>query len=337
MNVAIKFFDIDPLLAAEKYRIEAFKREHEILETLLGKDRCLQLSSTLKNFKFSVPAAAGGAIDFLVSYFAVQWIDSDIDDYFFGVNGSDAISKLKIFNEIVLAIEALHRSSVFHRDIKADNLRAIESAVQRVVVAIDLGTAARYSSSQISAGYASSVGAPAYASPEALCGLAGCREVARFTDVYALGCLLYELFNRDYFGAVRGANTAWVVAASALCLQLSTVADEADKLKIWRQYAGVHSRGIPPIHADGVGSTLPPGIAPIINQLVVGMTHFDYQQRLNDLSEVRRRVWLAIRLLENEKAYQRKLARIRAIRQQKIARVLQGGARALKHSDGVQS
>ena len=134
--VALKFFD--PAQAMDRYRLSAFFRECEILQSLMNAERCLQLEKSITDYDLVVPGSGG--ITIACQYFAVQWLEADIDDYFFGKN-ADPLDKLKLFNEIVLAVEALHRHEVFHRDIKIDNLRARREALKRMVVAIDLGTA----------------------------------------------------------------------------------------------------------------------------------------------------------------------------------------------------
>ena len=138
-------------------------------------------------------------------YFVVEWIDRDIDEFFDRQDAYAPAEKLKLFNEIVLGVEALHRYEVHHRDLHPRNLRSYTEALNRIIIAIDLGTAARLSSPSHVANYGAPVGANEYSAPETFCGLSGNREIGRATDVYALGCLLYELFNEDlFFYAVTG-------------------------------------------------------------------------------------------------------------------------------------
>lgn len=80
-TVALKFFDVDPALMYNDYRRKAFCREHEILQILSNKDRCLQLESALSIFNFSIDTSAG-SFTLACQYFAVEWIDEDIDKYF---------------------------------------------------------------------------------------------------------------------------------------------------------------------------------------------------------------------------------------------------------------
>lgn len=80
--VALKFYDIDPLAMNDSYRRNAYRREHEILQVLLNKERCLQLASALSTFNLVIQIAPGQQVTLPCEYFAVEWIDTDIDDYF---------------------------------------------------------------------------------------------------------------------------------------------------------------------------------------------------------------------------------------------------------------
>ncbi|MCC2638428.1 MAG: serine/threonine protein kinase [Moraxellaceae bacterium] len=337
ISVAIKIFDIDPSLSVHSYRFDAFRREHEILQALVGKDRCLQLASTLKSFDFSVPLPGTGSAKFPVFYFVVEWIDDDIDEYFLSGSPIDAVKKLRLFNDIVLAVEALHRNSVFHRDIKPDNLRSLQVAIQKIV-AIDMGTAARYSSAPILPAYGGQAGHIAYSAPEALCGLAGNRKIAPMTDVYALGCLLFELFNADMFAVVRESSGGWTTVISAMRMHLSMARSEQEMVDIWRKHAFTLSRGLPEVRVDGYGSGVPAGVGSIIRRLVIEMTEFDFERRTKSLESIRQRIWGAIKLLENQRAYSLKLARIKAIRQRRNeANAVKDGIHVAISSSGVGS
>ena len=182
--VAIKFYDIDPVCFYDDYRRAAFLREHEILQLLLNKERCLQLASALSTFNFTVPTP-GGNVTIPCKYFAVEWIEDDIDAYFLAQETFGTIDKLHLFNEILLSVEMLHRYEVFHRDIKPDNLRTNKTALKRLVIAIDMGTSARYESGYLQREYLRPVGALPYAAPEAICGLAAHRKLAPYTHFYA--------------------------------------------------------------------------------------------------------------------------------------------------------
>lgn len=316
VKVALKFFDLDPAWFHDQYRKDAFRREHTILQSLLGKARCLQLASPLSTYQFTLPFG-DGKFTVPCEYFAVQWVDFGIDDYFFN-EAINAVVKLKLFTGILLAVEALHRSGIFHRDLKADNLRATSNAANGKILAIDLGTAARLSSGPIQAGYGNSVGAPAYAAPEAHCGLAGNRLIAPYTDLYALGCLLFELLNPDHFvRRLTQNNPHYVYYLSALRSQLTPAGDENQQIEAWDRALARHAPGIIPVVIDGPGSNLPGGVSPTLNDVLSSLTHFDYRRRQINLEKVRAKIGSAIKLLENQAAYDIKLGRQKELRRQR--------------------
>ena len=317
--VALKFYDIAPQWINNDYRRAAFRREHEILQVLLNKERCLQLASALSTYNFVIPISLGNNATFPCEYFAVEWIDSDVDDYFYRQEDFEPLDKLHLFNELTLAVEALHRFEVFHRDLKPDNLRQYQDALKRVVVAIDLGAAARFSSGYIQKHYQHPVGALEYSAPEAICGLAGHRRLAPYTDCYALGCLLFELFNRDlFYRALLAKNPRCHAIQAVMGTYLNGITNEAEQFTAWKRALGKFSAGIEPVRIDGLASTVPPGVASLLNEVLRSLTHVDFSNRPIDLEWVRVRTWAAIKTLQNERLYQRRLALAREMRRRRI-------------------
>lgn len=315
--VALKFFDIDAAVFQDTYRIQAFDREPEILKILLGQERCLQLAGELSTHNLKVDAGGGFAIEIRCKYFVVDWLDEGLDDIFFGTTQITAEGKLRLFNEIVLAVEALHRLDVHHRDLKPDNLRAYTEAMKRIVVAIDLGTAARLDSPALLLGYGNPVGAIQYAAPETFCGFAGDRKFAYLSDIYALGCLLFELFNQDLFIAeVRRTPTRDIVLA-AMALDLHGVSPE-HRLAGWSKSFQRLGKSISPVSIAAPGHSVPLSIRSQLDQILARLTHFDITQRAKDLEAIRRTLWTAIHVLKHEKEQQRRDVARRLLRQRRL-------------------
>lgn len=322
-DVALKFYDQDPARKTDLYRIQAFHREHQILQNLLNIDRCLQLTSAFETC--TVRVQLGGVPDFTIAadFFAVEWLDEEVDSFFLSHGSYSPIERLRLFNEVVLAVEALHAHEVFHRDLKADNMRGRQVALKRVVVAIDLGAAARFDSGAISPSYTHQVGAPGYAAPEALCGLAGNRVLAPYTDLYAIGCLLFELFNPNYFfQAVRDCNRGLDLRFHAMISEMAGCADPQDQILRWHGCLTKYNSGVAPVQIDGIGSTVPPGVASILNEILWSLTSFDYRKRPYKSAWLKQKLWSAIRALENERDYKRRLALSKLRRQRKRQAIL---------------
>jgi Tol biopolymer transport system component len=114
---------------------------------------------------------------------------------------------LALGRQITLALEAAHERSIVHRDLKPANIKITPTGVVKV---LDFGiarvnpdmTAAAATTRQTRPG--SIVGTPAYMSPEQARGLA----VDKRTDVWAFGCVLFEMLSG------RGAFTAGTASDS---------------------------------------------------------------------------------------------------------------------------
>ena len=93
---------------------------------------------------------------------------------------------LKITREVASALDYAHRHHVVHRDIKPENILLHEGAA--MVADFGIGKALSGGGSLTQTGMA--VGTPAYMSPEQA---GGDSEVDGRSDLYSLGCVLYEM------------------------------------------------------------------------------------------------------------------------------------------------
>jgi serine/threonine protein kinase len=312
--VALKFFD--PEQMGDAYRILAFDREPEILKTLIGKRRCLQLVQPMQQHTWKYDAK----ISIPIKYFALKWIDGEVEDVFQQQELYDPIYKLRLFVDVTSAVEAIHRFGLFHRDIKPDNLRYFVKMGRRIVVLIDMGTAARCDTPPIMRDYTDPVGHLWYSAPEAHCGLAGHREMAKFTDFYALGSLLYELFNKDYFGAVMLRNPTYgmVLAACSIDLQATP---PSDRIQAWKTIAKRFRHAVPPPSIDSPGTSVPPAVATLLTELLHSLVKFDYSERAQDFEWIRGRALHAIYILASDRLQRLRLEQRRVARENRLAKL----------------
>lgn len=318
--VAIKVMDPDRL--HDKYRIASFEREPELLEIVEGKKRCLQLKNGLQYYEWDINhSSVAVPLKFNCGYFVTEWIEEDVDDYFYNQDQVDPEVKLLIYRKLLLAVEAIHRSEIFHRDMKVDNIRLKSIGDEQIVVVIDYGTAARHDTPSLSSAYAEPVGAGAFAPPEAFVGFSGDRELGHLADNYALGCLLYDLFNTREFRHARASETPFRTLIHAVGSVLVAESSRDGKLRLWReQMKSFHSLATAPV-IDGAGNSIPPCIAPILKRIYAQLIDFDFNERASNLSHARRLIDSSLKVLSHNKINAAYIKRKRLMRKQKQERV----------------
>jgi serine/threonine-protein kinase len=127
---------------------------------------------------------------------------------------------LSIARQIARACEAAHRKGIIHRDLKPSNIKIAEDGTVKV---LDFGIAkfenapapAPTRSAALTTGEGAILGTVAYMSPEQARGLA----VDRRTDIWAFGCVLYEMLtgsrsfpgdtSADIVGAIINLDPDW--------------------------------------------------------------------------------------------------------------------------------
>ena len=124
--------------------------------------------------------------------------------------------------QIAAALEAAHKSGVIHRDLKPANIKVtpdgavkiLDFGLAKVVSAdgdVDSSGPGRAGAADVS-GAGQIVGSPAYMSPEQASG----KDVDDRTDIWAFGCVLYELLTGHRpFRGLGAADTIAAVQADA--------------------------------------------------------------------------------------------------------------------------
>ncbi len=173
-DVAIKF--VRPELFAHQNLRELFRIEARAMARVAHPNvLAVHASGEHEGTPFFVMEYVDGAT-------AEQWLEQQSGP-------PDVDEVLRILDQACRGVEAIHGASTVHRDLKPSNL-LIDSSL-RVAVS-DLGVA------RILAGARGSdatciVGSAAYMAPEAALGDDSKLELATRRDVYALGCIAYEL------------------------------------------------------------------------------------------------------------------------------------------------
>jgi serine/threonine-protein kinase len=169
-TVALKL--MAPELALDQRFRERFSREAELAMSLEHPN--------------VVPIHDAGDIDGRL-YLAMRYVEgTDLRALIHAEGAMDKTRALAICSQVANALDAAHANGLVHRDVKPSNV--LLDASEHVYLA-DFGLTRRLDAEGgKSAGESRSVGTPAYLAPEQIEG----GPVDGRTDIYALGCLLYE-------------------------------------------------------------------------------------------------------------------------------------------------
>ena len=133
--------------------------------------------------------------------------DYIVMDYIEGQSLAQVLKKLTtrksllLMEKIALAIHYAHTKNIIHRDLKPSNI-IIENNEQNPIV-MDFGLAKNVSLENGMTKTGEVIGTPRYMAPEQARGKN--REVSNKTDIYSLGCILYEMISKKT--VVKGRNT----------------------------------------------------------------------------------------------------------------------------------
>jgi serine/threonine-protein kinase len=124
---------------------------------------------------------------------------------------------IRVATEVASALDYAHRHGVIHRDIKPENIMLHDGSA----LVADFGIALAISSAGASSRMTEtgmSLGTPHYMSPEQAMGE---REITARSDIYALGCVLYEMLTAEppFEGATAQAIVTRVLTESPRSLR----------------------------------------------------------------------------------------------------------------------
>lgn len=123
-------------------------------------------------------------------YLAMEYLEGKtLADFIREQGALDSQTAINIATQIASGIAAVHEKGILHRDLKPANIiLCTDSNGSMLVKLIDFGLVRMQTSSQLtSTGIA--VGSPAYMSPEQCQN----KELSTASDIYSLGCILYEM------------------------------------------------------------------------------------------------------------------------------------------------
>lgn len=128
---------------------------------------------------------------------------------------------LSIARQIADALSHAHAEGVLHKDVKPENI--FLSGSQALLMDLGLTRAITRSMDETMTGTGLSLGNPAYMSPEhALGGV----EIDARTDLYSLGCVLYEMLAGEPPFAGTEPRAVWMRTVNDTPVPIDTVRDE---------------------------------------------------------------------------------------------------------------
>jgi serine/threonine protein kinase len=208
--------------------------------------------------------------------------DRSLHDLIYGGQQYTLLEALGFFRQIVLGVSRVHRNGFCHRDLTPRNVLMTTS---KYVVVSDFGSAKRMVEIPDATEYVA--GERLYTSPEILAGLMSTEDLYA-SDVFALGALLFELINRESFGAGY-AGFEFVLRHAPLCRAHLTdrKSREAKLTEILDMILG--TVGPPKLFA----ALPPPQNATVrlhANRLFDGLTSLHSGRRTTDFDTILRRI-----------------------------------------------
>src|SRR6187551_3094096 len=176
------------------HRKVALKVLRPELAAVIGAERFLQEIETTANLQHPhiLPLHDSGEVGG-TAYYVMPYVEGEsLRDRLRREKQLPIEVAVRIATEVASALDYAHRKGVVHRDIKPENILLHEGQALVADFGIALALSAAGGTRMTETGL--SLGTPHYMSPEQAMGE---REVTGRSDVYALGCVLYEMLTGD--------------------------------------------------------------------------------------------------------------------------------------------
>jgi serine/threonine protein kinase len=164
------------------------------LAAVIGAERFLSEIKTTANLQHPhiLPLFDSGESDGFL-YYVMPFIEGEtLRDRLTRDKQLTIADAVRIATEVADALEYAHKRGIVHRDIKPENVLLHDGRALVADFGIALAASKAGESRMTQTGM--SLGTPAYMSPEQAMGE---REITGRSDIYALGCMLYEMLSGD--------------------------------------------------------------------------------------------------------------------------------------------
>jgi tRNA A-37 threonylcarbamoyl transferase component Bud32 len=183
------------------------------LAAIIGAERFLSEIKTTANLQHPhiLPLHDSGEADGFLFYVMPYVEGETVRDRISREKQLPVADAVRITTEVAAALDYAHRHGVIHRDIKPENILLHDGSALVADFGIALAASKAGGTRMTETGM--SLGTPHYMSPEQAMGE---REITGRSDVYALGCVLYEMLTGDppFTGSTAQAIVARVVTES---------------------------------------------------------------------------------------------------------------------------
>jgi len=180
------------------------------LSAMLGAERFLReirFTAQLSHPNI-IPLLDSGQVDGLLYYVIPYAPDGSLRTRLTHESQLPLRDALRIAREVADALEAAHRAGIVHRDVKPENVLFMSG--HAVVCDFGIARAVSAAANDALTQTGISLGTPSYMSPEQALAMP---NVDARTDIYALGCMLYEMLAGD--PPFTGSNPQRVIAQHA--------------------------------------------------------------------------------------------------------------------------
>ncbi len=199
------------------------------LAAVIGAERFLSEITTTANLQHPhiLPLFDSGEADGFLFYVMPYVEGETVRDRINREKQLPVADAVRITTEVAAALDYAHRHNVIHRDIKPENILLHDGSALVADFGIALAASKAGGTRMTETGM--SLGTPHYMSPEQAMGE---REITARSDVYALGCVLYEMLAGEppFMGPTAQAIIARVVTETprSLTLQRHTIPPQVE-------------------------------------------------------------------------------------------------------------
>jgi hypothetical protein len=135
--------------------------------------------------------------------------------------------------------------------------------------------------------------------PETMLGLASDRSIAKYTDYFAIGCMLFELFNKGYFFHHYYYTQRAYQAIHAIAGMITHSKSDAKKLQELFIAFGTLKHNVIVPSIDINSNCAPKSIVNILNNILVSLTSFDFRNRNDDINFIHQKIEIMKIIISN--------------------------------------